>query len=59
MFEIGPISKMSTAPLLADIAAKGEVPWTIRRPSILPEGQRMPERGGRPLTLTDLATHRS
>jgi CubicO group peptidase (beta-lactamase class C family) len=59
VFEIGSITKVFTALLLADMANKGEVSLDDPAAKYLPAGHRMPERGGRPITLTDLATHRS
>lgn len=59
LFEIGSITKVFTALLLADMANKGEVSLDDPAAMYLPAGHRMPERGGRPITLTDLATHRS
>jgi CubicO group peptidase (beta-lactamase class C family) len=59
LFEIGSITKVFTALLLADMANKGEVSLDDPAAKYLPAGHRMPERGGRPITLTDLATHRS
>jgi CubicO group peptidase (beta-lactamase class C family) len=58
VFEIGSITKVFTALLLADMANKGEVSLDDPAAKYLPAGHRMPERG-RPITLTDLATHRS
>jgi CubicO group peptidase (beta-lactamase class C family) len=58
MFEIGSITKVFTALLLADMANKGEVSLNDPVAKYLPAGHRMPERG-RPITLADLATHRS
>jgi CubicO group peptidase (beta-lactamase class C family) len=59
VFEIGSITKVFTALLLADMANKGEVSLDDPAAKYLPADHRMPERGGRPITLTDLATHRS
>ena len=59
LFEIGSITKVFTALLLADMANKGEVSLNDPAAKYLPAGHRMPEGGGRPITLTDLATHRS
>jgi CubicO group peptidase (beta-lactamase class C family) len=58
LFEIGSITKVFTALLLADMVNKGEVSLDDPAAKYLPAGHRMPERG-RPITLTDLATHRS
>lgn len=59
LFEIGSITKVFTALLLADMANKGEVSLDDPAAKYLPAGHTMPERGSRPITLTDLATHRS
>lgn len=59
LFEIGSISKVFTALILADMANKGEVSLDDPAAKYLPKGHRMPERGGKAITLRDLATHRS
>jgi serine-type D-Ala-D-Ala carboxypeptidase/endopeptidase len=59
LFEIGSITKVFTALLLADMANKREVSLDDPAAKYLPAGQRVPERNGRPITLRDLATHRS
>jgi CubicO group peptidase (beta-lactamase class C family) len=59
LFEIGSITKVFTALLLADMANKREVSLDDPAAKYLPAGHRMPERNGRPITLRDLATHRS
>jgi CubicO group peptidase (beta-lactamase class C family) len=59
LFEIGSITKVFTALILADMANKGEVSLDDPAAKFLPPGHRMPERGGRRITLRDLATHRS
>lgn len=59
LFEIGSITKVFTALILADMANKGEVSLDDPAAKYLPPGHRMPERGGRRITLRDLATHRS
>jgi len=59
LFEIGSISKVFTALILADMANKGEVSLDDPAAKYLPAGHKMPERGGRQITLRDLATHRS
>jgi D-alanyl-D-alanine-carboxypeptidase/D-alanyl-D-alanine-endopeptidase len=58
IFEIGSITKVFTATLLADMA--GERLLALHDPvqRYLPEGVRLPVRG-REITLEDLATHRS
>ena len=60
VFEIGSITKVFTAILLADMVAKGEVAYDDPVANFLPEGEvSMPARAGREITLMDLATHRS
>jgi serine-type D-Ala-D-Ala carboxypeptidase/endopeptidase len=59
LFEIGSITKVFTALLLADMVNRREVTLDDPAAKYLPAGHRMPERNGRPITLRDLATHRS
>ncbi|MCY1054833.1 serine hydrolase [Nannocystis sp. SCPEA4] len=59
LFEIGSITKVFTALILADMVNKGEVSLDDPAAKFLPPGHRMPERGGRQITLRELATHRS
>jgi CubicO group peptidase (beta-lactamase class C family) len=59
VFEIGSISKVFTALILADMAAKGQVSLDDPAERYLPDGARMPERNGRKITLRDLSTHTS
>jgi serine-type D-Ala-D-Ala carboxypeptidase/endopeptidase len=59
VFEIGSISKVFTALILADMANKGEVSLDDPAAKYLPEGATMPERSGRKITLSDLSTHMS
>ena len=59
VFEIGSITKVFTSLLLADMVQRGEVALTDPVSKYLPEGVKMPERGGRQITLQDLATHTS
>jgi CubicO group peptidase (beta-lactamase class C family) len=59
LFEIGSISKVFTSLLLADMAVRGEVSLDDPAEKYLPAGHKMPELGGRKITLRDLATHRS
>lgn len=58
LFEIGSISKVFTALILADMVSKGEVSVDDPAEKYLPAGSRMPERG-RKITLRDLSTHMS
>jgi D-alanyl-D-alanine-carboxypeptidase/D-alanyl-D-alanine-endopeptidase len=57
VFEIGSITKVFTALLLADAVQRGEVALTDPVAKYLPAGVKMPERGARPITLQDLAMH--
>lgn len=59
LFEIGSITKVFTALVLADMVDKGEVSLDDPAAKFLPPGHRMPERSGRQITLRDLSTHRS
>jgi D-alanyl-D-alanine-carboxypeptidase/D-alanyl-D-alanine-endopeptidase len=59
LFEIGSITKVFTALLLADMVERGEVALRDPVAKYLPEGAKMPQRGPRPITLEDLATHMS
>lgn len=58
-FEIGSISKVFTALLLADGVVRGD--WELRTPvrELLPEGAGVPSRGGGEVTLQHLVTHTS
>jgi len=58
-FEIGSVSKVFTALLLADMVRKGEVALANPVAKYLPSGVKIPERNGRSITLLDLATHTS
>jgi D-alanyl-D-alanine-carboxypeptidase/D-alanyl-D-alanine-endopeptidase len=59
LFEIGSITKVFTALILADMVNKGEVSLDDPAAKYLPKGHHMPERGGRQITLRDLSTHHS
>lgn len=58
IFEIGSMTKVFTALLLADMAQRGEVKLDDPAEKYLPEGATMPMKG-RKITLADLAMHRS
>jgi D-alanyl-D-alanine-carboxypeptidase/D-alanyl-D-alanine-endopeptidase len=58
-FEIGSVTKVFTALLLADMAQRGEVALSDPVARYLPAGLRIPQRDGRSITLADLATHTS
>src|SRR5947208_4480262 len=57
VFEIGSLTKVFTALLLADMVERGEVALGDPVAKYLPEGVKVPQRGRRPITLEDLATH--
>jgi CubicO group peptidase (beta-lactamase class C family) len=59
VFEIGSVTKVFTALLLADMAGRGEVSLTDPVTRHLPSGVKIPERNGRSITLLDLAIHTS
>jgi CubicO group peptidase (beta-lactamase class C family) len=59
VFEIGSSTKVFTALLLADMVERGEVSLDDPASKFLPSGVTMPEHRGRPITLADLALHRS
>jgi serine-type D-Ala-D-Ala carboxypeptidase/endopeptidase len=51
VFEIGSVSKVFTAAILADMARRGEVTLDDPVATFLPPGVRVPERDGRQVTL--------
>jgi len=59
IFEIGSVTKVFTSLLLADMVQRGEVALTDPVSKYLTPEVKMPERGGRTITLQDLATHTS
>ncbi|MBI3276066.1 MAG: beta-lactamase family protein, partial [Methylocystis sp.] len=59
VFEIGSVTKVFTALLLADMAQRGEVALIDPVAKYLPKELSVPERNGRSITLEDLATHTS
>ncbi len=59
IFEIGSMSKVFTSLLLAEAVQRGEVRLDEPVAQLLPAGTKVPERGGRQITLIDLATHTS
>lgn len=59
LFEIGSMTKVFTSLLLADMVRRGEVSLDDPAAKYLPAGATMPKRGGKQITLRDLATHRS
>jgi D-alanyl-D-alanine-carboxypeptidase/D-alanyl-D-alanine-endopeptidase len=59
VFEIGSVTKVSTSPLLSDMAQRGQVALPDPVSKYLPASVRMPQRNGKEITLQDLATHTS
>ena len=59
VFEIGSMTKVFTSLILADMVRKGEVKLDDPLQKYLPADVHVPERGGRQITLVDLATHTS
>src|ERR1039458_7013628 len=59
VFEIGPTTKVYTSPTLADMVQRGEVSLDDPVAKYLPADVKMPRRGGKQITLIDLATHTS
>src|SRR5215471_16298053 len=59
VFEIGSITKVFTSLLLADMAQRGQLALNDPVTKYLPPEVKVPERGGRQITLQDLATHTS
>jgi CubicO group peptidase (beta-lactamase class C family) len=59
VFEIGSMTKVLTALLLADMVQRREVALEDPITKYLPAGTRLPERNGKPITLLDVATHTS
>ncbi len=57
IYEIGSVSKVFTAILLADAAERGELRLDDPLQTLLPEGVRAPTFEGREIRLHDLATH--
>lgn len=59
VFEIGSVTKLFTSLVLADMVEKGEVSLADPVQRYLPKEVNVPGRGGREITLGDLARHRS
>ena len=59
VFEIGSISKVVTALLLADLVERGELKLNDPISKFLPKSVKVPSRSGKEITLIDLATHTS
>lgn len=58
-FEIGSMTKVFTALVLAEMVRRGEVALEDPIAKYLPDGVRIPARNGQPITLLDVATHTS
>jgi serine-type D-Ala-D-Ala carboxypeptidase/endopeptidase len=59
LFEIGSVTKVFTATLLAQMVASGELSFTNNIQDLLPVGVQAPTRNGINITLQHLATHSS
>jgi serine-type D-Ala-D-Ala carboxypeptidase/endopeptidase len=59
IFEMGSVSKVFTSLLLADAVARGEMSLADPVAKYLPASVKMPVRGGKQITLQDLAMHTS
>ena len=59
IFEIGSVTKVFTSLLLADMIQRGEVTLADPIAKYLPADVKVPQRGGRSITLVDLSTHTS
>ncbi len=59
IFEIGSVTKVFTSLVLADMVNRKEVALDDPAAKYLPENVKMPERGGKSITLLDLSTHSS
>ena len=59
VFEIGSTTKVFTSTILADMVQRGEVSLDDPVAKYLPAEVKIPQRGGRQITLIDLATHTS
>lgn len=59
IFEIGSVTKVFTSLLLSDMVQHGEVLLSDPVAKYVPPDAKVPERGGRAITLVDLSTHTS
>ena len=59
VFEIGSTTKVFTSTILADMVQRGEVSLDDPVAKYLPADVKVPQRGGKQITLVDLATHTS
>ncbi|MDT0631684.1 serine hydrolase domain-containing protein [Rubrivirga sp. S365] len=58
-YEVGSVTKVVTALVLAEMAQRGEVALATPVGDLLPDSVRVPAGGAAPVTLADLATHTS
>jgi D-alanyl-D-alanine-carboxypeptidase/D-alanyl-D-alanine-endopeptidase len=59
IFQVGSVTKVLTSLVLADMVQHNEVSLDDPVEKYLPSGVKVPQRGGRQITLVDLATHTS
>jgi CubicO group peptidase (beta-lactamase class C family) len=59
VFEIGSVTKVFTSLLMSDMVQRGDIALTDPISKYLPDGVKVPERGGRVISLQDLSTHTS
>jgi CubicO group peptidase (beta-lactamase class C family) len=59
VFEIGSVTKVFTSLLMSDMVQHGELALSDPVAKFLPATVKVPERGGRVITLQDLSTHTS
>jgi CubicO group peptidase (beta-lactamase class C family) len=59
VYEIGSVSKVFTALMLADAVSRGEIDLNAAADVANPAGMRLPSSNGRSITWIDLATHRA
>ncbi|MGL6196203.1 MAG: serine hydrolase domain-containing protein, partial [Thermoguttaceae bacterium] len=59
VYEIASITKLFTGVLLADMLERSEVSLDDKLSDLLPNGVTLPQKGEAPITLLDIATHRS
>ncbi|QEF98571.1 D-alanyl-D-alanine-carboxypeptidase/endopeptidase AmpH precursor [Stieleria maiorica] len=59
VYEIGSVTKVFTGILLADAVVQNKVKLDQDAAELMPDGARMPESGGKSITLLDLSIHRS
>lgn len=59
IFEIGSVTKVFTALLVAQMVQRGEMAWNDPVAKYLPNTVKVPQKDGKQITLADLATHTS